>query len=268
MKLGPVTALKNKNALMRRNALHKRWCTACILQLLLPWTGCFPVFQVAQSPIYTGLEHFLEWGKFSGQPVPVSHHPCSKGFLPATSLSPSSLSLQPGCLKTGSIPEPSIADRLCAQDIHCRSPGSWTFLSVRWELRHFLFLKLSVGQGPPTPLSSCFLLTPWLVHYPGEKERAASFADLVSTNTQHNHSLFLHPSCFCHHFSNGLLHSGPQPEWVNQSLLKVSKTVKRLLKFQSMFIQNFFKCETLMWSPAAWRLHWDYLQLPEIILAE
>lgn len=160
MKLGPVTALKNKNALMRWNTLHKRWCTACcILQLLLPWTGCFPVFQVAQSPIYTGLEHFLEWGKFSGQPVPVSHHPCSKGFLPATSLSPSSLSLQPGCLKTGSIPEPSIADRLCAQDIHCRSPGSWTFLSVRWELRHFLFLKLSVGQGPPTPLSSCFLLT-------------------------------------------------------------------------------------------------------------
>lgn len=131
----------------------------CILQPLLPWTGYFPVFHVAQSPIHTGLENFQERGKFSGQPVPVSHHPRSEGFLPATILSPSSLSLQPGCLKTGSTPEPSIADRLSAQGIHCRSAGSWTFLSVRWALRHFLSLKFSVGQGPPTPLRSCFLLT-------------------------------------------------------------------------------------------------------------
>lgn len=53
-----------------------------------------------------------------------------------------------------------VADRLCAQDIQCRTQGSWTSLSVRWALRHFLSLKISAGQGPPASLSSCFLLTP------------------------------------------------------------------------------------------------------------
>ncbi|KAK4818440.1 hypothetical protein QYF61_013127 [Mycteria americana] len=39
--------------------------------------GHLPLDQVAQSPIQPGLEHFQGWGihSFSGQPVPVPHHP-------------------------------------------------------------------------------------------------------------------------------------------------------------------------------------------------
>uniref|UniRef100_A0A8C3PLQ6 Uncharacterized protein n=1 Tax=Calidris pygmaea TaxID=425635 RepID=A0A8C3PLQ6_9CHAR len=46
--------------------------------------GHLPLDQVAQSPIQPGLEHLQGWGShnFSGQPVPVSHHPHSKEFLP------------------------------------------------------------------------------------------------------------------------------------------------------------------------------------------
>lgn len=74
--------------------------------------GYFPVCQIAQSPIHTGLEHFQECSiyKFSGQPGPVSHQPHSEGFLPDASLSLPSLSLLPGCLKTGSRSEPSVAE--------------------------------------------------------------------------------------------------------------------------------------------------------------
>ena len=50
----------------------------------LPWAGHLPPHQVAQSPVRPGLEHFQTWGShsFSGQPVPVPHHPHSKEFLP------------------------------------------------------------------------------------------------------------------------------------------------------------------------------------------
>ncbi|KAK4813670.1 hypothetical protein QYF61_017637, partial [Mycteria americana] len=43
-----------------------------------------PLDQVAQSPIQPGLKHFQGWGihNFSGQPVPVPHHPHSEEFLP------------------------------------------------------------------------------------------------------------------------------------------------------------------------------------------
>lgn len=101
--------------------------------------------------------------------------------------------------------------------------------------------------------TSSFNNAPWLVHSAGAEERAESFADLASTNTQHNHTLFLHPSSLWHHFSCRLMpllqwacYLLPQPERVNQSLLKVSKTVERLLKSEIMFIQNLFKCESLM----------------------
>jgi len=46
--------------------------------------GHLPPDQVAQSPIQPGLEHCQGGGShsFSGQPVPVPHHPHSKEFLP------------------------------------------------------------------------------------------------------------------------------------------------------------------------------------------
>ena len=46
--------------------------------------GHLPLDQVAQSPIQPGLGHCQGWGShsLSGQPVPVSHHPHSKEFLP------------------------------------------------------------------------------------------------------------------------------------------------------------------------------------------
>jgi len=46
--------------------------------------GHVPLDQVAQSSIQPGLEHFQGGGihNFSGQPVPVPHHPHSKEFLP------------------------------------------------------------------------------------------------------------------------------------------------------------------------------------------
>jgi len=48
--------------------------------------GHLPLDQVAQSPIQPGLEHSQEGGIhiFSGQPVPVPHHPQSKEFLSYT----------------------------------------------------------------------------------------------------------------------------------------------------------------------------------------
>ena len=45
--------------------------------------GHLPLDQVAQSPVQPGLEHF-QGGDiliFSGQHVPVPHHPLSKEFL-------------------------------------------------------------------------------------------------------------------------------------------------------------------------------------------
>jgi len=46
--------------------------------------GHLSLDQIAQSPIQTGLEHFQggDIHRFSGQPVPVPHHPHSKEFLP------------------------------------------------------------------------------------------------------------------------------------------------------------------------------------------
>ncbi|KAK4807192.1 hypothetical protein QYF61_024312 [Mycteria americana] len=46
--------------------------------------GHLSLDQVAQSLIQPDLEHFQGWGihNFSGQPVPVSHHPHRKAFLP------------------------------------------------------------------------------------------------------------------------------------------------------------------------------------------
>ena len=48
--------------------------------------GHLPLDQVAQSPIQPDFDHFQGWGihSFSGQPVPVPHHPHSKEFLPYT----------------------------------------------------------------------------------------------------------------------------------------------------------------------------------------
>jgi len=44
--------------------------------------GHLSLDQVAQSPVQPGLEHFQGGGThgFSGQPVPVPHHPQSEGF--------------------------------------------------------------------------------------------------------------------------------------------------------------------------------------------
>ena len=49
-----------------------------------PGQGHLPLDQVVPNPVQRGLEHFQGWGthNFSGQPVPVSHHPYSKKFLP------------------------------------------------------------------------------------------------------------------------------------------------------------------------------------------
>ena len=46
--------------------------------------GHLSLDQVVQSPIQWDLEHFQEWGiyNFTGQAVPVSHHPHDKIFLP------------------------------------------------------------------------------------------------------------------------------------------------------------------------------------------
>jgi len=46
--------------------------------------GHLPPDQVAQSPIQPGLEHCQggDSHSFSGQPVPVPHHPCSEEFIP------------------------------------------------------------------------------------------------------------------------------------------------------------------------------------------
>ena len=46
--------------------------------------GHLPLDQVAQSSIQPGLEHCQEGGShsFSGQPVPVPHHPQGEEFLP------------------------------------------------------------------------------------------------------------------------------------------------------------------------------------------
>jgi len=46
--------------------------------------GHLPLEQAAQSPIQPGLEHCQEGGShsFSGQPMPVPHHPHSEEFLP------------------------------------------------------------------------------------------------------------------------------------------------------------------------------------------
>lgn len=46
--------------------------------------GHLPLDQVAQSLILPGFVHFQEWGinNFSGQIVPVSHHPLSYEFPP------------------------------------------------------------------------------------------------------------------------------------------------------------------------------------------
>jgi len=46
--------------------------------------GLLPLDQVAQSPIQPGLEHHQggDTHNPAGQPVPVSHHPHSKKFLP------------------------------------------------------------------------------------------------------------------------------------------------------------------------------------------
>ena len=52
--------------------------------------GHLQLDHVAQSPVQPGLECFQGWGlhHFSGQPVPVFHHPCGKKFLPSLSLKP------------------------------------------------------------------------------------------------------------------------------------------------------------------------------------
>jgi len=46
--------------------------------------GHLPLDQVAQSSIQPGLEHFQggDIHSFSGQPVPVLHHPHGEEFLP------------------------------------------------------------------------------------------------------------------------------------------------------------------------------------------
>jgi len=46
--------------------------------------GQLPLDQVAQSSIQPGLEHCQGWGShnFSGQLVPVFHHPHGEEFLP------------------------------------------------------------------------------------------------------------------------------------------------------------------------------------------
>jgi len=48
--------------------------------------GHLPLDQVAQSSIQPGLEHCQGGGthSFSGQPVPVPHHPHGEEFLPNT----------------------------------------------------------------------------------------------------------------------------------------------------------------------------------------
>jgi len=45
--------------------------------------GHLPLDQVAQSPVQAGLEHLQEGGiyNFSGQPVPMPHHPHGEEFL-------------------------------------------------------------------------------------------------------------------------------------------------------------------------------------------
>ena len=59
--------------------------TLKILQFQPPCRGQghLPLDQVAQSPMQHDLEHFQGGGihSFSGQPVPVSHHPHSKKLL-------------------------------------------------------------------------------------------------------------------------------------------------------------------------------------------
>ena len=51
------------------------------------WQGHFHLDQVAQSPIQPGLEYFQRGGihNLTGWPVPVSHHPHCKEFLPLKS---------------------------------------------------------------------------------------------------------------------------------------------------------------------------------------
>ena len=48
--------------------------------------GYLQLDQVAQNPVQPGLECFQRWGLhyFSGQSVPVFHHPYCKKFLPYT----------------------------------------------------------------------------------------------------------------------------------------------------------------------------------------
>lgn len=50
----------------------------------LTWAETPFTKHVAQSPIPPALEHFLGWGihNYSGEPVPVPHHPHSKELLP------------------------------------------------------------------------------------------------------------------------------------------------------------------------------------------
>jgi len=59
--------------------------TLKIIQFQLPChgQGHLPLEQVAQSPIQPGLEHCQGGGShsFSGQQVPVPHHPVSKECL-------------------------------------------------------------------------------------------------------------------------------------------------------------------------------------------
>jgi len=45
--------------------------------------GCHSPALAAEGSIQPGLEYFQGWGvhSFSGQPVPVPHHPVSKEFL-------------------------------------------------------------------------------------------------------------------------------------------------------------------------------------------
>jgi len=75
--------------------------------------GHLPLDQVAQSPVQPGLEHFQggDSHSFSGQPVPVFHHPHGEEFfflisnlnLPSFSLEPFPLVLSlPALVKSPS----------------------------------------------------------------------------------------------------------------------------------------------------------------------
>lgn len=55
-----------------------------LIPTFLPCSGTLSARPGCSKPIWPGLQHFYGWGmhNFSGQPIPVSHPPLSKEFIP------------------------------------------------------------------------------------------------------------------------------------------------------------------------------------------